>query len=498
MRLADVLRGVAEVPGTAGGIAISGIAADSRDVRPGDLFVALPGGRVDGHAFLPDAARSGAAAALVGRDLPDAPLPVVRVPDTVAALPRAASNFHGDPSAHLRVVGVTGTNGKTTVTWLLESIVQAAGGVPAVVGTVNYRVGGEVLRTGLTTPFPHELQEVMAAAVAKGADSFVMEVSSHSAAQGRIAGVRFDVGLFTNLSHDHLDFHKDMEGYFDAKARFFREFLPAGGKPAGMAFNADDPWGRRLMAEFPGGMSYGFAEDAAVRPLSRETTWEGSRLLLATPRGELALRTKLIGGYNVSNVMAAVCGALLLDLPLSVVRDGIEAVRVIPGRMEEIPNDLGLHVYVDYAHTPDGLDRILATLRELSPARLVTVFGCGGNRDRKKRPEMGQVAARRSDVVVVTSDNPRNEDPQAILRDIVEGLAGEGWVEAPEAADPARGAFLVIPDRKSAIARALSLARPGDTVAIAGKGHEDVQIIGERRLPFDDRQAVRDILASRR
>jgi UDP-N-acetylmuramoyl-L-alanyl-D-glutamate--2,6-diaminopimelate ligase len=494
MRLAEALKGVASPDAATGAIEVGGIRTDSRQVRPGDLFVALAGGTADGHAFLSAARANGAAAALVERDVPGAPLPVVRVPSTAEALWRVAANFHGDPSARMKVVGVTGTNGKTTVTWLLESIFRAEGRIPAVIGTVNYRAGGEVIRTGLTTPFPHELQEVMAEALSRGADRLAMEVSSHAAAQGRIAGVRFDAGVFTNLTHDHLDYHGDMERYFEAKARFFREFLPAGGKRAGMAFNVDDPYGVRLAAEFPGALTYGFSEGAKVRPLSREAGWEGTRLLLSTPAGPIDVRTRLIGAYNASNVMAAACGALLAGVAPEAVRAGVEAVGAIPGRMEPIENGRGLHVFVDYAHTPDGLDRILSTLRELSPARVVTLFGCGGNRDRAKRPEMGQVAARRSDVVVVTSDNPRNEDPQAILRDIVPGLEREGWTEAAPGTEPGNRQFLVIEDRMAAILRALGLARPGDTVAIAGKGHENAQIIGNRRLPFDDRKAVRDAL----
>jgi len=502
MTLAEVLKDVAG-PGTArGGLPVGGIAVDSRKVRAGDLFVALRGEKADGHDYLAAAARAGAAAALVERDVPAPPLPCVRVPSTAAALARTAANFHGDPSARLTVVGVTGTNGKTTTTYLLESIIAAAGGKAAVIGTINYRLAGEVIRTGLTTPFPHELQEVMAAAAAAGATHLVMEVSSHSAAQGRIEGVRFDAGIFTNLSHDHLDFHGDMESYFDAKASFFRRYLPAGGKAAGMAFNGDDAYGMRLAREFPRSLAFGSSRELPVHPLAVTMTWEGTRLVLATPSGEIDVRTRLIGAYNVSNVMAAVCGALLVGVPADAVRAGVERLRTIPGRMEEIPNGRGLHIFVDYAHTPDGLDRVLAALRGLAPARLITVFGCGGNRDRTKRPEMGRIAARRSDVVVVTSDNPRNEEPGAILREIVPGLLAEGLVEARGSAPLARGStgrdggyFEVIEDRKAAIARALELARPKDTIAIAGKGHENVQIIGDRRLPFDDREAVRGLLA---
>lgn len=500
MKLAELLQGIVPAPaGPLGELGIGGICVDSRSVRSGDLFVAIPGAQSDGHEYLADAARAGAAAALVEREpASPAPLPVVRVPSTAAALPGVAVAFHGDPSAKLRVTGVTGTNGKTTVTYLIEAILAAAGRVPAVIGTIDYRVAGTVLRKGLTTPFPHELQEVTAEAVARGATDLLMEVSSHSAAQGRIEGVRFDVGIFTNLTRDHLDFHGDMESYFSAKARFFREYLPAGGKRTGIALNGDDPYGERLAQEFPSAKTFGFSRSWDIHPEEMEMTWEGTRLVLATPAGPLPLRSSLIGAHNVSNVMAAVAGGLLLSVSPATIAAGIAAAGTIPGRMEPIPNTRGIHVFVDFAHTPDGMDRVLSTLRELTEGRIVTVFGCGGNRDRGKRPAMGRVAALRSEIVVVTSDNPRDEDPLAIIGEIVPGLTSEGFVEAKEPADWREGFFRVEADRKAAIALALSLAEPGDTVAIVGKGHEDVQIIGDRRLPFDDRQAVRDVLAAGR
>jgi UDP-N-acetylmuramoyl-L-alanyl-D-glutamate--2,6-diaminopimelate ligase len=496
MRLSKVLSNVPSEATPHGAIDVGGISIDSRKVRKADLFVALRGERADGHAFLAQAAQAGAAAALVEREVSSPPLPTIPVSSTAAALPVVAANFHGDPTAQLVVAGVTGTNGKTTVTYLLESILSAAGRKTAVIGTINYRVGEEVLRTGLTTPFPHELQEVMAEAASRGVTHVLMEVSSHSASQGRIEGVRFDVGAFTNLSRDHLDFHRDMESYFDAKARFFREFLPAGGKRPGIAINADDPYGARLSREFPGALTYGFLRDRSVHPVRVEMSWEGTRLLLRTPRGELDLRTRLIGSYNASNIMAAVCVAILMGVPGEAVRAGVERLLAIPGRMEEIPNRRGLHIFVDYAHTPEGLDVVLSTLEGLGGGRLIAVFGCGGNRDRGKRPEMGRIAALRSDVVIVTSDNPRNEDPNAILSDILPGLRSEGFLEARGDVSWDDGYFVVLPDRKAAIARALSLARPGDAVAIAGKGHENVQIIGDRSLPFDDREILRGMLAA--
>jgi UDP-N-acetylmuramoyl-L-alanyl-D-glutamate--2,6-diaminopimelate ligase len=496
MQLSKVLANVPSAETPHSSLEIGGIAVDSRKVRKGDLFVALRGERTDGHAYLAQAARAGAAAALVEREIPSLPLPAVLVPSTAAALPAAAANFHGDPTSKLAVAGVTGTNGKTTVTYLLESIFAAAGRKAAVIGTINYRVGGETLRTGLTTPFPHELQEVMAEALSRGATHAIMEVSSHSAAQGRIAGVRFDVGVFTNLSRDHLDFHGDMESYFAAKARFFREYLPAGGKLPRIAINADDPYGARLAREFSGALTYGFQQGCKVSPAKVETEWTGTRMTLRTPWGDLDLNSRLVGAYNASNVMAAVCAAGLLGIPAEAIRAGVERLATIPGRMEEIPNRRGLHLFVDYAHTPEGLDRVLATLEGLGEGRLITVFGCGGNRDRGKRPEMGRISALRSDVVVVTSDNPRNEDPGAIISDILPGLREEGFLEANGEVDWEDGYFVALTDRKAAIARALSLARPGDTVAIAGKGHENVQIIGDRSLPFDDREIVRGILSA--
>jgi len=498
LRLAELLpAGTPGADGAPGEIEIAGIRLDSRAVRPGDLFVALKGEHADGHDYLGAAARAGAAAALVERDVATPPLPVVRVPSTAKALARAAAVLQGNPSSKLRVAGITGTNGKTTVAYLLEGILRASGRVPAVLGTIDYRVAGKVLRRGLTTPFPHELQAFLAESLAAGATDVVMEVSSHSAAQGRIDGVRFDLGIFTNLTRDHLDFHGDMESYFAAKARFFREFLPAGGKSPGVALNGDDPYGERLAQEMPAATTFGFSRARDVHPTQMGMTWEGTRMALATPAGEVRLRTPLIGAHNVSNILAAVTGALLLAVPTEAVVEGVAAVGSIPGRLEPIENGRGLHVYVDYAHTPDGMDRVLTTLRGLAEGRLITVFGCGGNRDRGKRPEMGRVAALRSDVVVLTSDNPRDEEPAAIIGEILPGLISAGFVEAGGPEGWREGYLLRIPDRKAAIAAALSLAEAGDTIAIVGKGHEDVQIIGDRRLPFDDRQAVRDVLAAR-
>ncbi len=499
MRLADLLPPEGPgAPGALGAIDIGGIRVDSRAICPGDLFVALPGSRADGHDFLEAAARAGAAAALVERDVASPPLPAVRVPSTAAALWRVAVAFHGDPSAKMRVAGITGTNGKTTVSYLLEGILRAAGRIPAVIGTIDYRAAGKTFRKGLTTPFPHELQGLMAESLKEGATDLVMEVSSHSAAQGRIEGVRFDLGIFTNLTRDHLDFHGDMESYFRAKARFFREYLPAGGKRAGVALNGDDPYGERLAQELPSSLTFGFSRSWDVFPTEMEMTWEGSRMSLVTPMGILSIASPLIGAHNVSNIMAAVSGALLLSLPAKAIVSGIDAVRSVPGRLEPVDNDRGLHIFVDFAHTPDGMDRVLTTLRGLADGRLITVFGCGGNRDRGKRPEMGRIAALRSDIVVVTSDNPRNEDPDAIIGDILPGLASEGFMEARAPEVWRDGYFLKVTDRKAAIAAALSLAEEGDAVVIVGKGHEDVQIVGDRRLPFDDRRAVRDVLAAGR
>ena len=498
MRLTRLLSSLKlPVCGVSEGIEIGGIRTDSREVRQGDLFVALSGARADGHDYLAAAACAGAAAALVERDVASPALPVFRVSSTVDALREAAVAFYGDPSARLKVTGITGTNGKTTITYLLEGILLAAGKVPAVTGTIDYRVGEKVLRKGLTTPFPHDLQAVMSQALSEGATDLIMEVSSHSVAQGRIGGVRFDLGIFTNLTRDHLDFHGDMESYFLAKARFFREYLPCGGKHVGIAINGDDPYGERLSLEFPSALTFGFSRERGVFPLEMEMSLEGCRMTLSTPEGPLPLRSSLVGAHNASNIMAAVSGALLLRVPLDAIASGIESVRLIPGRLEPVENERGLRIFVDYAHTPDGMDRVLAALRLLSDARLITVFGCGGNRDRGKRPEMGRIAALRSDVVVVTSDNPRGEAPDAIIAEIRTGLVSEGFMEARGTEEWDKGFYLAINDRRAAIMAALSLASERDTVAIIGKGHENVQIFGDRSLPFDDREVVRDVLVQR-
>lgn len=476
---------------------IRGLAYDSRQVAPGDAFFALRGSAVDGHRYLADALQRGARAVVceVQQDLPET-IGQVLVADARLALALAATRFFGEPAAGIPVVGVTGTNGKTTVSYLLESILAAAGRQPAVFGTISYRYADHRQAASHTTPESLDLLRLIAEFRAAGADSLVLEVSSHALVQHRVDGIPFSVGVFTNLTPEHLDYHGDMESYFAGKRRLFSELLAAS---AGRAvFNVDDAYGLRLATEFPSGLRCGCsAAEAVVRPLELQIDRHGIRGRLTTPAGELAIDSPLLGPFNAQNLVCAAAAGLALGLPSEIVSRGLADCPPVPGRLERIANDREALVLVDYAHTGDALDKALTALVELQPRRLITVFGCGGDRDRSKRPAMGRVAATRSDLVVLTSDNPRSEDPLAILAEIQPGVeaAGSSALSREQAAGGHRG-FLTIPDRREAIAFAVSLLEPGDLLLVAGKGHEDYQIVGARRHHFDDREELRRALGA--
>jgi len=447
-----------------GDIDVAGIATDSREVCPGEVFFALPGLRTDGRRHLAEAVVRGARAIVAEGPAVDAKVPVVLVRGVRRVLAAAAARFAGDPSAGLVLVGVTGTNGKTSTTFILESIWRAAGLETGVIGTVGYRGAGRLDRPApLTTPEAPALQALLAEMRHAGATHVAMEVSSHALAQERVLGCRFDAVVFTNLTRDHLDFHGDAESYYRAKARLFLEHLAASGKPEAVAVvNVDDPAGARLAGEVRTRcVRVGAGETADVRPLDIETTLAGTRGVLA------------FGG--APEAVAA----------------GLAAVTAPPGRLERFDGP-GFTVMVDYAHTPDALARALTVLRPLTPGRLIAVFGCGGDRDPGKRPLMGEAAARLSDVVVLTSDNPRTEDPGRILDAIEAGVVQAGLGPLGE---HGRG-YLVQADRRAAIALAIRLARPGDLVLVAGKGHEDYQIVGHEKHHLDDREEVRRALGS--
>ncbi|MDT8441647.1 MAG: UDP-N-acetylmuramoyl-L-alanyl-D-glutamate--2,6-diaminopimelate ligase [Desulfuromonadales bacterium] len=475
-----------------------GLAVDSREVRPGYAFFAVRGTLSDGHDYVPAALASGATVLFLERDI-DCGSSVTRVlvDDGRLTLARAAQVYHGDPTGGWAVVGVTGTNGKTTITYLLEAILQAAGRAPAVVGTINYRFAGESLPAAHTTPEPLELMSRLAAFRQAGADSLVMEVSSHALDQHRVDGIRFQVGIFTNLTPEHLDYHHDMENYFQSKCRLFNTLLPVAGGQA--VINIDDGYGARLAAMLPGALTCGRAAHARIGFSDLELSLDGIRGRLCLPTAEVAITSPLLGDYNVENLLCAAAAAAALGLPPAAIARGLAAVRGVPGRLERIENDLDAVVLVDYAHTGDALRRVLETLQQLAPRRIVTVFGCGGDRDRGKRPVMGEVAASLSDLAIATSDNPRTEEPAQILTDVRVGLARvheREWSREQACQAGGRG-YLVIADRREAIRFAVARLQPGDLLLVAGKGHEDYQVLADGRIHFDDREELRTALRLR-
>ena len=481
---------------------INGIKVDSRAVAPGDLFVALRGGNVDGHAFLGEAAALGAVALLVEEEPAAAGLPpAIVVPDTRRALAPIALRFFGDPARELKLIGVTGTNGKTSTTFLCESILAAAGQRTGLIGTVEVRYAGEKQRAINTTPESLELQRLLRDMRTRGVDAAVMEVSSHGLALGRVAGVGFDVAALTNLTQDHLDFHGDMQAYGEAKARLFRHHLKQGGVAV---VNLDDPQAERFLAAARAGGARtlgvtrrpGVAAD--VRVDAAQVSLSGVRARLALPSGPLELALPLVGDFNVENLAVAVGIALGLDITPDVIARGVAACPQVPGRMERVasPAPGAPVVLVDYAHTPDAVEKVLRAVRPLTEGRVIAVFGCGGDRDRSKRPRMAEAVARFADRAVLTSDNPRTEDPQTILREVEQGLGSMRRVD-PRALASTEHGFASLLDRREAIQLAIGIAGRGDSVVIAGKGHEDYQIIGRERLPFDDREEARRALERR-
>jgi UDP-N-acetylmuramoyl-L-alanyl-D-glutamate--2,6-diaminopimelate ligase len=431
------------------------LAYDTRAVAPGTVFFCVPGAQADGHDFAAEAVERGAVALVVERPL-DVSVPQVVVPDVRIAMAGAADAFFAHPTQELQVAGVTGTNGKTTTTFLLYAILAAAGRRPGLIGTIEARVGGERRGVRRTTPEAIDLQRLLREMLDAGDRSVALEASSHGSALHRLDHVRFAVLVFTNLSHEHLDFHVGMEEYFEAKRRLFLE----GDPPA--AVNVGDAYGRRLAAELPDALTFGFADAAQIGPDA-----------LA------GINLKLRGRFNAENALGALAAARLLGIDDEAIERGLESVRGVPGRLEAIDEGQPFEVIVDYAHKPLALETLLRTVRELSTGRVICVFGCGGDRDREKRPQMGRIASEFADVVIVTNDNPRSEDPQAILDAIVAGAIGAVEVE---------------PDRALAIAQAIELAHAGDVVVIAGKGAEQGQEFADRTVPFDDRESARKAL----
>jgi UDP-N-acetylmuramoyl-L-alanyl-D-glutamate--2,6-diaminopimelate ligase len=473
---------------------VTSIAYDSRSVTPGAIFVALRGVNADGARFAPQAIAKGAVAVVAETAAPAGiTVPWVQVSNPRDALAALSASYYRNPTDELALVGITGTNGKTTTSYVLASIFEAAGLKCGRIGTIGYKVGGREIDASRTTPEAPDLQQMFRAMLAQGAGACVMEVSSHALSLRRVDYLHFAAGIFTNLTRDHLDFHGDMEAYFVAKRRLF-ELLPEG---AVGIINIDDPRGVDLVAAAKRPVSYAIEAAADVRPGPLSFSLDGLTFDIRTPRGQIHVRSRLVGRPNTYNLLAASAAAMALDLPFSAIEAGITALEHVPGRFHLVSGSSDdVRVIVDYAHTDDALKNLLETARPLATGRVVTVFGCGGDRDRTKRPLMGAVAARLSDLVIVTSDNPRSEEPERIIEEIRRGIVMPANRVAPKGHHGTPS--LAIVDRREAIEKAIRDAKPGDLVLIAGKGHEKYQVIGDRTLPFDDGEVARAALAKRR
>lgn len=458
---------------------ITGVVYDSRRAVPGSLFVALHGEKTDGAAFIEDAIRRGAVAVVSQTPcVCGGHIACAHVADARIALAKLAACFYGNPSERLCTIGITGTNGKTTVSFMLREIFKAAGRKSGLLGTVRYEIGDRVIPAARTTPESADLQAMFMQMGRAGCDSAIMEVSSHALAQYRVQNILYDAAIFTNLTQDHLDYHGTLEEYFLAKSRLFNQVRRFA------IINSDDPWGRRLFDEkkfLAGRVSYGFQEGAEVRGLNAVTDTNGSRMHVQSPWGDADITLQLIGRFNLSNALAAFAAAAALGIPGETIVKALAEMTFVPGRLEPVSNNKNRRIYVDYAHTDDALLNVLQTLREITPGKLVVVFGCGGNRDKGKRSLMGKVASRLADFSIITNDNPRNEIPEKIAADITAGFDSERKYE-------------VVLDRKAAIARGLKLIGKKDVLLVAGKGHETYQEFDGAIFPFDDREAVREAL----
>jgi UDP-N-acetylmuramoyl-L-alanyl-D-glutamate--2,6-diaminopimelate ligase len=484
---------------------IKGIAYHSNQVEKGFLFAAIRGMEVDGHQFMEEAIRKGAEAILLEQGKPTANRTMILVPNSRQALAKVSSNFYGNPSSRVKLIGITGTNGKTTTTYLLESIFKKAGFVPGVIGTINYRFGQKTLPAPNTTPESLDLQRTLWEMVREGITHVIMEVSSHGLDLDRVFGCQFDIVVFTNFSSEHLDYHKTLKQYFESKKKLFSDSLLKSSKTNRFGVtNHDDPQGEEIIKGIPLPIiRYGLDPFCDIAADQVSSTFNSLSCRIKTPKGEFVVHSKLIGGFNLYNLLAAVAVGMAMDIPLVELKEGMEALEGVSGRFEKIENRRGIHLIVDYAHTHDALERALTGLRnifESSPqpdGKMITVFGCGGDRDRRKRPLMGKVAGQYSDLAILTSDNPRTEDPFAILDEVERGfnsLALQQWNENAIRDWRSKKGYLKIGDRREAIRMAIQLAQPFDTVLIAGKGHEDYQILGKKRFPFDDRVEAKKAL----
>ncbi|VGO19680.1 UDP-N-acetylmuramoyl-L-alanyl-D-glutamate--2,6-diaminopimelate ligase [Pontiella sulfatireligans] len=464
-------------------VEVGGLAYDSREVKLGWLFVAVAGHQVDGTEFITQALSNGAAVVVSENDLDlGAGAVHVQVPRARRALAEIANAYYGDLSRRMTVVGVTGTNGKTTTTYMIRDLLRDGGFLPGLIGTVAYEIGERSIPASRTTPEAPDLHAMFRQMKEAGCDAAVMEVSSHAIAQQRVHGIDFNISVFTNLTHDHLDYHKDMDSYFNVKAELFQMMERRHDRSA--VINIDDPWGRKMLEDrkFDAEVvTYGFSQEAMVSASNAKVNVKGTNFNVSTPWGKARIHMQLLGRFNIHNTLAALAVGGLCGIDLQRMIRTLEAVASIPGRLELVANRKHKRVFVDYAHTDDALKNVLSTLREICKGKLYVVFGCGGNRDRGKRSKMGRMASELADYSIITSDNPRNEEPGAIVSEIIEGFAGQDRFE-------------VVLDRREAIEKGLQKTGRKDILLIAGKGHETYQEANGTIVPFDDRETVREII----
>jgi len=459
---------------------LHGLSYDTRRLEKGDLFFAIQGANFDGHEYIEEAAKKGAAAVVAEREIKTS-LPLIKTDQIMVLMSKLAHHFYGRPSLKIPVVGITGTNGKTTSTYILETILKSAGQSCGVLGTVNYRFKDQTYPAPNTTPFSIDVHKFLHSLVVEKATALIMEVSSHALALHRVDDVRFSLAVFTNLTQDHLDFHKDMESYFAAKSKLFER-----GENLKAVINRDDAYGRRLMEKVKSPLTFGTDPSAQLQAQDMGCDLSGLRFKLKFPSGHTEdIQSNLVGRHNLSNLLASAGAALTLGLTENEVVKGLHQPHHIPGRLERIEGRQKFLVVVDYAHTPDALKKALTALKELGPKKLICVFGAGGDRDRTKRPKMGKIAVQTADQVILTSDNPRTEDPHLILSDIEKGIASLG-----------KNNFSTVENREKAIQKAIEIAKEGDIILIAGKGHEDYQIYGKKKIHFSDQESARKALGS--
>jgi len=482
MILKEVLNGI-EVEKIEGSLEkeISGIAFDSRVISNDYLFVAIKGFKSDGHDYIEEAIKKGATAIIVENDVEtEGDITIIKLKDSRASLSKVSANFYGNPSKHLDMIGITGTNGKTTITYLIKSIFEKSNNKMGIIGTIGNIIDGELIKTENTTPESTIIQKSLRDMVKANIDSCVMEVSSHSLDLKRVEDCNFDVGIFTNLSREHLDYHETLENYFETKLKLFYMTEKAN------IINIDDSYGSEIVKRIShlntSTITYGIVKKSDIFATNIDYHLEGVNFTLNTPKGTVDIHLNIPGEFSVYNALAAASCGYVYDISLEDIRDGLEMVKGVKGRFEIVPTNRDFTVIIDFAHTPDGLEKVLTAIEQFAEGRVVALFGAGGNRDRTKRPVMGETVAKHADFLIVTSDNPRNEDPAKIIEDVVQGV------------EKVSSDYISIVDRKEAIRYAIENAKPKDIILLAGKGHETYTIIKDQVLPFDERQIVLDIL----